>query len=42
MGIRVWLGQPGWGWRLYGISWRDSWFIGFSRKALTGGEDGSR
>lgn len=29
---RFWFGSRGWGWRLFGISYGDKWFVGFSMK----------
>ena len=33
--MKVYLGNYGWGWNLYGIGYKDQWFIGFSRRAKT-------
>ena len=30
--MKIWLGQSGWGWRLWGVSNGDKWFIGLSIK----------
>lgn len=26
----VYLGYPGWGWKMYGLGWKTKWFIGLS------------
>ena len=31
--MRIYFGTPGWGWTMYGIGYKNSWFIGFSKKA---------
>lgn len=28
--LRIYLGTPGWGWIMYGIGWKNIWFLGFS------------
>lgn len=28
--MRLYLGTPGWGWRMYGIGYKTLWFFGFS------------
>ena len=28
--MRIYFGKIGWGWRMYGIGWKDKWFLGFS------------
>lgn len=28
--MKIWLGQRGWGWRLWGVTWGNRWFLGFS------------
>lgn len=28
--MKFWIGQRGWGWRLFGISYGSKWFIGVS------------
>jgi hypothetical protein len=28
--VKFWFGQCGWGWYLYGVSYRDEWFVGLS------------
>lgn len=28
--MKFWFGKRGWGWRLWGISYRNIWFLGFS------------
>lgn len=30
--MKFWLGTPGWGWRLWGVSSGDKWFFGLSIK----------
>lgn len=30
--MKFWFGTPGWGWRLWGVSNGDKWFIGLSIK----------
>ncbi len=30
--MKFWFGSKGWGWKLYGVSYKDQWFVGFSRK----------
>lgn len=30
--MKFWFGNPGWGWRLWGVSHSDKWFIGLSVK----------
>lgn len=30
--MKFWFGQREWGWRLWGISYGDQWFIGLSIK----------
>lgn len=32
--MKFWFGSTGWGWRLYGVSYKDKWFVGVSCKAL--------
>ena len=32
--MKFWFGSTGWGWHLYGVSYKDEWFFGFSRNAL--------
>jgi hypothetical protein len=36
--FRIYLGTCGWGWRLYGIGWKDVWFLGFSLKEARNGD----
>lgn len=31
--MKFWFGRKGWGWRLWGVSYRDRWFIGVSINA---------
>ena len=31
--MKVWLGAHCWGWQLFGVSFKDKWFLGFSRRA---------
>lgn len=28
--MRLYLGFPGWGWRMYGIGYKTLWFVGLS------------
>lgn len=37
--MRFWFGQPGWGWRLWGMSYGDQWFIGLSIKQQVGSDN---
>lgn len=30
MKLKLWFGQPGWGWWLYGVSYGTKWFFGLS------------
>lgn len=32
--MRLYLGTPGWGWKMYGIGYKTLWFLGFSMKDL--------
>jgi len=29
--MRFYFGYPGWGWKMYGIGYKTTWFLGFSR-----------
>ena len=31
--MKIWLGAHAWGWQLVGVSFKNKWFFGFSRKA---------
>lgn len=31
----IYFGRIGWGWRMYGIGYKTTWFLGFSAKAVT-------
>lgn len=33
--MKFWFGGFGWGWQLWGISFRDKWFFGLSIKSKT-------
>lgn len=28
--MRIYFGQVGWGWKMYGIGYKTKWFLGFS------------
>lgn len=30
--MKIYLGTPGWGWRMYGIGYKTAWFLGLSIK----------
>ena len=30
--MKLYLGTPGWGWRLFGVGYKTVWFFGFSMK----------
>lgn len=32
--MRIYFGTVAWGWLMYGIGYRDIWFLGFSRKLV--------
>lgn len=31
--MKFWFGSKGWGWNLWGVSYKDKWFFGFSKQA---------
>jgi len=31
--VRIYYGQVGWGWKMYGIGYRNEWFLGYSRRS---------
>jgi len=30
--MKLYFGTPGWGWTMWGIGYRSTWFFGFSKK----------
>ena len=34
--MRFYFGMCAWGWRMYGIGYKDEWFLGFSMKIKDG------
>jgi hypothetical protein len=28
--MRFYFGKVGWGWKMYGVGWKNKWFLGFS------------
>lgn len=28
--MKIYLGTPGWGWKMYGIGYKTKWFLGLS------------
>ncbi len=37
--LRIYCGTVAWGWLVFGIGWRDKWFLGFSMSKGESHED---